>query len=227
MRLLHGTRRCHKGQAPPLGTGTHVREAPSYHVLKIERIYNPRLQADYQAMLDNLRGSHGNAPVADVAQIPEDDVPARDIKAEQTINGSRWNERFLFHGAPADKIEKICTGGLDHRRAGTHMGDLFGMGTYLAEDSSKSDIYAKPDAHGIKCILVCRACLGNTGYTNQPMRGIMKPPDGYDSITALRQDEGGCVDHREYIVYDRAQAVPEYRIYYTHAIGCQCSICVE
>ena len=81
--------------------------------------------------------------------------------------------------------------GLDHRRAGTHMGDLFGMGTYLAEDSSKSDIYAKPDAHGIKCMLVCRVCLGETYYTRQPPGISMPPDDRCDSVTALRLDEGG------------------------------------
>jgi hypothetical protein len=53
------------------------------------------------------------------------------------------------------------------------------------------------------------------------------PPDDRDSVTALRLDEGGCVDHREYVVYERGQAIPEYRIYYHHARGCRCSICVQ
>ena len=226
MHLLHGTRRRHRGLPPPHGTGTHVRAAPSYNVLKIERIINPRLQTDYQVQLDNIRGKHGNRPVTPLAPLPEDDIPI--VKGYQAVSGSRWSERFLFHGAPYDKIDAICEGGLDHRRAGTHMGDLFGMGTYLAEDSSKSDIYAKPDTGGcVKCMLVCRACLGETYYTRRQLSGISMPPDGYDSITALRQDEGGCVDHREYVLYERGQALPEYRIYYTHAIGCQCSICVE
>ena len=48
MQLVHGTRRRHRGLPPPQGTGTHVRPAPSYKVLKIERILNPRLQTDYQ-----------------------------------------------------------------------------------------------------------------------------------------------------------------------------------
>ena len=237
MDLLHGTRRRHRGLAPPDGTGEHVRPAPSFHVLKIERIFNPRLMNDYQVQLDNIRGKHGNRPVTGIQPIPLrgaagagpfahcDDEPI--IKRYQEVNGSEWNERYLFHGAPADKIEKICQGGLDYRRAGTHMGDLFGMGTYLAEDSSKSDIYAKPDAHGIKCMLVCRVCLGETWYTREPLRRISMPPDDRDSVTALRLDEGGCVDHREYVVYERGQAIPEYRIYYHHARGCRCSICVQ
>ena len=107
-----------------------------------------------------------------------------------------------------------------------HGGKAFGYGTYLAEDSSKSDFYATPGATGLSCILVCRACLGKTHYATDFMPDITMPPDGKDSITALRRDEGGvAVDHREYIVYDRAQAVPEYRIWYRHAAGCECSKC--
>ena len=228
MHLLHGTRRRHRGLPPPQGTGTHVRPAPSYKVLKIERILNPRLQTDYQVQLDNIRGKHGNRPVTALAPLPGDDyIPI--VKGYQAVSGSCWSERFLFHGAPFDSIDAICEGGLDYRRAGAHMGALFGMGTYLAEDSSKSDIYARPDAaSGVKCMLVCRACLGETYYTRQQLQGISMPPDHQcDSVTALRRDEGGCVDHREYVLYERGQALPEYRIYYRHEHGCQCSICVE
>ena len=228
--LLHGTRRRHNGLPPPRGTGTHVRAAPEFQVLKIEKIFNPRLQTDYQVLLDNIRGKHGSVPVAAVAPVPEDGT-SQHYRECQIVNCSRWNERFLFHGAPADKIEAICTGGLDHRRAGSHMGALFGMGTYLAEDSSKADIYAKPDGgtkqDSVSCMLVCRACLGNTSYARKPLGGnCMMPPDDGDSVTALRVDEGGCLAHREYIVYDCAQAVLEYRIFYHHVAGCMCSICV-
>jgi hypothetical protein len=30
---------------------------------------------------------------------------------------------------------------------------------------------------------------------------------------------------REYIVYDRTQAIPEYLIWYKHTASCQCSQC--
>ena len=65
------------------------------------------------------------------------------------------------------------------------------MAPISRKDSSKSDFYATPGATGLSCILVCRACLGKTHYARDFMPDITMPPDGKDSITALRRDEGG------------------------------------
>jgi hypothetical protein len=223
--MLCGTVRAHRGLPPARGgTGTHVRRAPEFEIVAIERICNLRLRTQYVALRDSIRGKHDNQAVPQLFEVT--DFGDVEFKHFQSINNSLFNERFLFHGAPMERVEEICKGGLDHRRAGTNAGALFGIGTYLAEDASKSDIYAKPDSSGLRCILVCRTCLGNTCYMNGPDQSLTMPPKNGDSVTALRQDEGGCLEHREYIVYDRAQAVPEFRVFYRHAARCQCCKCV-
>ena len=228
--MMHGTRRSHRGLLPSQGgTGIHWRSPPEFEIVSIERIVNPRLQADYLSFRDNIRGKHSNVPVDRLVTAPSDEDNAFS-KGHQRVDGTQWNERFLFHGAPYSSIEKICRAGLDHRRGGTNAGRLFGVGTYLAEDSSKSDIYAggNPDDDDERrcCMLVCRACLGETSYLSHSAPNLSMPPNDADSVTALRSDETGCLDHREYVVYERAQAVPEYRIFYAHAAGCECSRCV-
>ena len=64
------------------------------------------------------------------------------------------------------------------------------------------------------------------------MRGETKPPDRleripFDSVAALRTDQGGVVEHSEYIVYKDSQCLPEYAIWYKHASACRCTHCAR
>jgi len=98
--------------------------------------------------------------------------------------------------------------------------------------SRKSDIYTDPNAAGERCILLCRACLGEPHLANAAMQGALKPPERTDgrgplnSVVALTQSNGGCVEHPEFIVYKEAQALPEYAIWYTHHECCLCTHCI-
>ena len=38
-------------------------------------------------------------------------------------------------------------------------------------------------------------------------------------------DEGGCVEHPEFVVYKDAATLPEYAIWYKHSDACQCTHC--
>ena len=111
----------------------------------------------------------------------------------------RVNEYLLFHGAPSEIIERLSLQGLDPRHAGENTGALFGNGSYLATNSSKSDIYTRPNSNGERCVLLVRACLGETHWTAEPMRGAMHPPRRADesgflnSVSAIQQADGGCV----------------------------------
>ena len=81
--------------------------------------------------------------------------------------------------------------------------------------------------------MLVRACLGEPQYTKEAMASARKPnerPDGrgaYNSIVARTMQEGGCVEHPEYIVFDKAQALPEYAIWYKHRSECWCTHCVN
>jgi hypothetical protein len=147
------------------------------------------------------------------------------------VHGSRLNEYFLYHGAPHDIIDSICRGGFDPRRGGTNAGKMFGVGSYFAENASKSDRYAEPNGDNEHCMVVARVCLGATHMTKDACWDFTMPPDRsdgngpLDSVTAEKRTAGGQVDHREYMTYNKAQALPEYCIWYVHESTCQCVRC--
>ena len=64
-------------------------------------------------------------------------------------------------------------------------------------------------------MLVVRTVLGEPHKTKVSMPTVNKPPDRPDgrgalnSVVALTQAEGGCVEHPEFIVYKEAQTLPE------------------
>mmetsp|Transcript_5926 Transcript_5926/g.11758 ORF Transcript_5926/g.11758 Transcript_5926/m.11758 type:complete len:82 (-) Transcript_5926:88-333(-) len=61
----------------------------------------------------------------------------------------------------------------------------------------------------------------------QSSSGGGAPPSAclYDSVWAETRARGGVVDHHEYVVYERGQALPQFCILYQHAQDCQCSEC--
>jgi hypothetical protein len=92
------------------------------------------------------------------------------------------------------------------------------MGTCLALNSSKSDIYTTPNAEGERCILVVRAALGQLHETTVPMQLAVMPLERSDmrgplsSVMALKQSEGGCVEHSDFIVYNSAATLAEFAL---------------
>lgn len=205
--------------------GEPHKEPPRLEVLRIERIHNPRLQEKYLAELQDITG------------LVERRVTPLDIReppaAVQTYQGLRLNEFLLYHGAPHDIVERLSMQGLDPRYAGENAGKLFGAGSYFAANSSKSDIYTTANAAGERCILICRVCLGEGSMTKEPCPSATRPPERADgrgplnSIVAVTQANGGCVEHPEFIVFKEAQALPEFAIWYKHRAGCQCTLCYD
>ena len=193
---------------------------------RIECIQTPRLQEKYLAELQDITGV--------CAGKVSDSLEDVDALRVQSFTGLDINEFLLFHGAPSSLIERLCSQGLDIRYAGDHFGRMFGYGLYFASNSSKSDIYTKPDLPGrpgMRCILVTRVCLGEpyrAAHSDQLMR---KPPDRADetgplsSVVGLTEAEGGELAHREYIVYKEGQTLPQYAVWYRHERGCQCTHC--
>ncbi len=54
-----------------------------------------------------------------------------------------------WHGASDEAISNIIEKGFNLCCVGTGAGSMFGRGVYLAENSSKADLYAGPQAHKI------------------------------------------------------------------------------
>ena len=78
---------------------------------------------------------------------------------------------------------------------------------------------------------VVRAVLGEPYRTKVGMPTAQRPPDRADSrgslnsVVAITQPNGGCVEYPEYIVYKEAQALPQFAIWYKHTQACGCTHC--
>eukprot|EP00906_Rhabdomonas_costata_P012053 RCo017192 len=133
------------------------------------------------------------------------------------------NEVYLFHGSNPDTATIIARNGFDERVA--NLGGLFGAGIYFAQEGCKSAQYCRSkDAHGRFCLLYCRVTLGDIFYTDSTLANMRRPPARKDVPTVLYDSvvanpgvaNGGHQVHRELIVYNGAQCLPEYIIYFTY-----------
>jgi len=205
-----------------------VRRAPRFDVVRVEQLRNPRLQDLYVAGLQQMAGLQRQATPMQL-----------DALQVQTFGSCNQNEFLLYHGAPSDTCEHLALQGLDPRYAGCHRGKMFGVGTYLASNSSKSDLYTKPNAAGERCVLVVRAALGEahvekleTVERAREVRRWLMPPQRADgkgplsSVVAATRAQGGAVDHPEFVVYDGNQTLPQFAIWYRHSPDCFCTHCV-
>ena len=198
------------------GLGNLQGRAPRYDVVRVERILNPRLQDKYLAEVQDIAGLCGKT-VRDALH----DVDAQRVVS---LEGLQLNEFMLYHGAPSvgrdgeDLITHLQKQGLDPRLAGMHFGKMFGAATYMATNSSKSDIYTRPGEDGLRCILVVRACLGEPHRAKTADPNMSVPParpagtaGRLNSVVGLTNREGGALEHREYMVSCRGIALPVLR----------------
>lgn len=194
-------------------------------MIGIEALINPRLQECYSAELMNVAG---------ITDRRVSELRGVDAQPVQSFHRLKLNEYLMYHGVPHHLIDRIAAQNADVRYAGENFGKLFGAAIYLATNASKSDIYtttADGEVGGERAIFVMRACLGECHETRAPMREATRPPeraDGkgpLDSVRALTQGVGGCVEHPEFMVYKSTQVLPMYLIRYRHRDGCRCTHC--
>ena len=148
-------------------------------------------------------------------------------------SGVNLNEVLLFHGSTHGKINGILNSGFDPRYAGLGTGAMFGQGGYFAHNASKCFRYAGDDGFrtssetgGLRqCVLLVRALLGNPHYQEHMCPDRRMPPANTHSVVALTKAEGGCVDHREYVLYEKAAILPLYIIEFEHLPDCECLVC--
>ena len=68
--------------------------------------------------------------------------------------------------------------------------------------------------------------------TDQAVSGCIRAPerpDGelYESITAQAKDNGGRVDHMEFVSFEKQLSLVQYLIYYRHREHCSCHNCKQ
>lgn len=190
--------------------------APRLRVTRIERILNARLYDKYMSEVQDLQGLFRGRGCDPFNAFPHLRVDAASLPPGQVD----LNECFAFHGATDDVVTNICKAGFDPRRGGEVAGKLFGVGSYFAVNSSKSDIYTdlndRQPRGSERKIIVARLAMGRVYRVEHGCSHLTRPPDEYDSIWADARSNGGCVDHPELIIFKEAQALPQFVITYVH-----------
>jgi hypothetical protein len=185
--------------------------------VRVWRVENSLLWKQYQNKADELIARHelrcpGSPEITCPKLHPqplhhhvgfEDGLPSR-LK-QQALNGS-LNEAFLWHGSKPCNINLIVQQGFDERV--TSPQGMLGAGLYFAEDSCKSGQYAAKDSRGSHWFILSRVLLGCSHHTRLPMPEIRRAPDFCDSVVFTPNHIIG--HHREFVIYDRFQAYPEY-----------------
>jgi len=129
---------------------------------------------------------------------------------------SECNAMYLFHGTNPQAADAIARADFKLDHAGSTAGTMFGPGIYLAENSCKSDEYAK-EGEGIfmgQCaLLVCRAVAGQVMTVKTPGNYSSHVLDGQcDSICGDRLAAVGT--YREMVFFHEAAVYPEFIVLY-------------
>ncbi|KAI8484075.1 hypothetical protein Bbelb_381930 [Branchiostoma belcheri] len=201
-------------------------------VHNLQRIENPRLYYKYAAHRQEFCY---RAAEEGFFRPPEPPI-ATGVLNTPVLNNllvPEINEHFLFHGTKPERVEAIIAGGLDFRMSGQGM---FGRGIYFAENSTKADQYTdwiwqrgkEEGRKDTKTMFLVRVTLGRlfVGPDDGTARDFTRPPctthgcARFDCSHVERFDSviGGTSKHkmfREYVIYDRFQAYPEYVITYS------------
>ena len=190
-------------------------------IVKIERVENIRLWRRYSAWR------------AYCSKLPKpDEVMCCPDRQHAELEDC---EVYLFHGTSLENAKLITQDGFDIRKA---RNGLYGRGVYFAEETCKAHQYTKrihDETGNIFCMLYCRVVLGNTynfsrTETGPSLSGMVRPQPGDAAFSALADRSGEWYNsvrvgsqsdtartpqvHREYVVYDAAQAYPEYAVFY-------------
>ncbi|CAK9116100.1 unnamed protein product, partial [Durusdinium trenchii] len=208
---------------------------PRVKVRQVEKVENRTFLKRYAQRREELleeRAGHNCEALRDIKTFIGQSLQNRRSIEEVcrcSDTGVNLNEVLLFHGSPNGKINGILNGGFDPRYAGLGTGAMFGQGSYFAHNASKCFRYAgdsTTDPGGLRqSVLVVRALLGNPHYQQHMCPDRRMPPANTHSVVALTKAEGGCVDHREYVLYEKAAILPLYLIEFQHLPDCGCLMC--
>jgi hypothetical protein len=195
--------------AATLGQGQDQRVHEPYtrlEVVKVTRIESPVVWRVYAAKREAMRAALFRHRLLDVPVRTR--APWMQSELDPAVN-----EKYLWHGTKPDVVDAIVEHGFDERVAALQ--GMFGAGVYFAEMSSKSDQYVMRNRSGNFFLFLSRAMLGAAHRTQAPMHNTRRPPvmasipgRAHDSVVYVP----GGNHYSEFIVYDKAQAYPEYLV---------------
>ncbi len=184
---------------------------------------NVELWSRYDSCKTQLRHKLGSAGAK--TRISVKTAPWPWIKIRDQTFDPLLNEVYLFHGTKPRFVPVIQQAGFEERVAEFGM---FGAGVYFAECSSKSDEYITEDEAGLCYMFLSRVVLGNSFVALSEMINLRRPPcttagcddpaclhPRHDSVTGEIEANFPTAQlkrYREFIVYDRQMAYPEWLI---------------
>lgn len=202
------------------GVSQHPGMPLGYRVAKVIRVEDSKMWACYNSLRNQItekrRGQDIHTTVLtnqEVQRFPGLFQPLRQSS----------NEVYLFHGTLLRSSLNICQNDIRIELSGSKTGAAFGPGFYMSESFTKADEYAhdEPDAYydGVFAVIVFRVCLGKTfvttefDYPIENRRAYDHVESGEcDSVIGDRAKATGTF--REFIIYNKDQAYPEYVILY-------------
>jgi hypothetical protein len=220
--------------AATLGSGRDQQVQMNYTRLEVQRVWrveNMVLWRKYCERREEMRAKRPQRSfdVLTVATNGGWDVvnnAARNPQVSTFVQGYGMDrhvgEMYGWHGTKPGLVDLIAQSGFDERLANT--AGLFNAGNYFAEASSKSDQYCTPvPAHdpvnGSYFMFLSRVMIGTPyqcdGFSERipPLLDANKPDGGrYDSV--LGRSNTTAASYREFIVYDKAQCLPEFIVEY-------------
>lgn len=128
------------------------------------------------------------------------------------------NECLVFHGTSAAAARAIVQTDFALPKAHAH-GAIYGGGVYLAESNTKAHMYCQADPRGWVPILIVQVALGiihNTVEDRPDGAALMRGAQAgtYDSVCGDRRKlKWNFSGWREFVVYDKAQAVARYVVW--------------
>ena len=167
---------------------------PAPTELKIFKVYNQTLESQFQAYIQSLgqqsteQHFHGTTLRCDLANS----------KAACTL--------------PECSVCGISRHGFDPKKIGSNISRFkrFGMGMYLAPNSSKCHDYTQ-GCHGHRALLLCDVAPGRKYMVKQDEMKFKRPPQGYDSVYG---QSGGSLNYDEIVLYNKDAILPKYVIMY-------------
>ena len=179
------------------------------------RVENPALWRRYFVRREAIR--------REVEAVAVDKVQ---VEAHGQMVDERINECHLFHGSSA--IDMIVHGGMKQWHSNKGALNAAHYGLYFGDCFSKSNNYtACEQCHSPRCdgcaerdwqfrLLLCRVTLGKAQGVSDKDRTLTSPVDGLHSVVAYQKEVNSSATFAfsEFVVYDNAQAYPQYIIYY-------------
>merc|ERR1711920_1104907 len=197
----------------------------AFELVSLKRVEDSALWWSYHRHRWQVNSKRGyGVDCTPLSLVPGTSGTAKTTKAVSELLGvldEFNNEHFLFHGSSPEAVVGISTSGFRIDLAGSSAGAAFGPGAYLAEASTKSDEYSKPDCNGVYAMLICRVCLGKVARTEhfvweeksaQELVTTVMKGEKYDTLLGDRESFRGT--YREFLAFQSDAVYPEFILGY-------------